>query len=209
MQKCVALAVIVGLAAGIGSCTPNRVTDSTSYDTVTTTYDKQFNFAAARTYAMPDSVIHFVPEGETDEIPHSADETILSEVRRQMGLAGYTEVPIQSSPKPSVVLLTAATTRDYLVTYWYDYCGYWGWYYPPGYGCGGWYYPGNVQVYSYTTGTLLIFMLDGQTLGEGQARAQGVWTAGINAVLGSTRTTNLVQQYIAQAFNQSPYLKTN
>jgi len=83
-----------------------------------------------------------------------------------------------------------------------------GWGYGPGWGGG---YPYVPVVTSYTTGTLIIDMIDPNNPNTSEEIIPIIWSAFLNGlVTGSeasiqTRVTNGINQ----AFDQSPYLGTN
>jgi hypothetical protein len=117
---------------------------------------------------------------------------------------GWTKVDVNSDP--DVQLLPAAWTTTTIVSggYW---GGYYCWWYPYYCGGGGWYYP-YYPVSSYSTGTMVISMIDAKHEGT-DGGLPLVWTAAMNGLLSGTYETNRVNQGIDQAFKQSPYLKTN
>ena len=69
-----------------------------------------------------------------------------------------------------------------------------------------WYYPGYWYAYSYTTGTVVLGMIDGRPQAAGQ-QVPLVWSAGVNGVLdGQAANITIATAGINQAFQQSPYL---
>ncbi len=73
----------------------------------------------------------------------------------------------------------------------------WGWYYP--------YYP-PVYVTSYTTGTLIMNLMDKAVVSaNGNLVLQ--WTGAVNGVMNYTYDATRVNAAIDKAFDQSPYLK--
>ena len=102
-----------------------------------------------------------------------------------------------------VILLRATAIENYNAYTSYGWGSYWG------YGWGG-YYPwvGGTVVYSYTTGTLLIDMIDVGNIDVDNETYPSAWGAGINGLLegSSTDTRNRLSTSISQAFVQSPYI---
>jgi hypothetical protein len=84
--------------------------------------------------------------------------------------------------------------------YWW---GYYGWYYPyyP-------YYPYSYS-YSYSTGSLVMDLVDVKNVPPGQERARVLWTNFSNGVLGVSSTTALAVDAVNQAFAQSLYINAN
>jgi len=201
---------IAWLALAATACYPDRSVDSTTeFASVTTLFDKAAPFASITKYALPDTVL-YVPKEEGKEVPAVTQSAILSAIRTNLNKLGWTEV-INARTTPVDVYVTAAVASQTYVGWVYDYWGYWGWYpyWPPGYGPGyGWGYPGYWYPYSYTTGSVVMGMIDGRPQASGQ-RVPLVWTGAVNGVLADA-TTNIAiaTKGIDQAFQQSPYLKT-
>jgi len=191
------------------SCYPDYGLTTSDYDTVVTLYDNTENFNKP-TYAMPDTVVHFVNEGDEDKIDHSKDALILSSIESNMTKLGYQRVPVDTTQNPpGFVMLVGVTTTDNYGAVWWPGWGYWpGWGWWGGYP--GWGYPGGGAVYNYKTGTIFITMLDPEKLNSGDQTFGAVWLARINGLLSSSLDTSTrIKQRINDAFNQSPYLGAN
>jgi hypothetical protein len=190
------------------SCYPDYGLTTSDYDTVITLYDNSANFNKP-TYAMPDTVVHFVEDGQEDNVDRSKDALILSTIQSNMSNLGYARVPVDTTANPPgfVILVGVTTTDNYGQAYYpgWGYWGGWGWWggYP------GWGYPGGSVIYSYTTGSIFMSMLDPDK--ENSDNTYGaVWLARINGVLSSSlNTSTRITQRINDAFNQSPYLGAN
>jgi len=172
-------------------------------DVVVTSFEEDFNFAEQGTYSLPDKIVKLEGSiidngGEPEYLPEAATAQILARIRTNMTNLGWTE---QEDPELADVGLLPAVWTNTTVYYWYDY---WCWYYP--YYCGyGWGYP---SVSSYTTGTFLMTMVVNDEV-QYPAGPFRVWTAGINGLLSGAYDITRVNNGIDQAFEQSPYLKTN
>jgi len=190
----------LGIIFLLGACYPEGPEYYEDLDIVYTNYDDQFDFASQGVYSIPDNIVKIegdLAEGEDPEFVQEPYNTqILNLIKANMEALGWT---VTEDPDNADLVLFPAVWTNTTVYYWYDY---WCWYYP--YYCGwGWGYP---SVSSYTTGTLLMTLVaDGQEYIE-PAR---VWTAGINGLLSGAYNTSRVTKAIDQAFEQSPYLKTN
>jgi len=191
------------------SCYPDYGLTTADYDTVITLYDKDADFKKP-TYAMPDSVVHLVAEGEEDNVDRSKDALILSTIQSNMTSLGYTKVDTTNPDAPDFVILVGVTvTENYGQAYYpgWGYWGGWGWWGGyPGYGYGG----GSV-IYSYTTGSIFMSMIDPDKI-NADGTYGAVWLARINGVVSSSSTINVssrITQRINDAFNQSPYLGAN
>ena len=193
----------LGICVLLAACHPTGVDSINDYSTVTTTHDATFNFAAARTYSLPNQVISVgVPDAGTPPIPVNpqTQNAILSSIQTQMNARGYTQVPPSANPD---LIATAALLQVTNITYYYDYwCAYWGYYYPcyP-------YYPPVAGISSYTVGTIAIDLATPQPTSN---KYGGVWTAIVRGVSsGSVNTDSArIASGVAQAFIQSPYVES-
>ena len=193
------------------SCYPDYGLTTSDYDTVITVFDNDANFKKP-TYAMPDTVVHFVEEGTSeDDIDRSKDALILQTIENNMTSLGYERVPVDiTSDAPGFVILVGVTVTDNYAAVSYPGWGYWGgWGWWGGYP--GWGYPGGTVVYSYTTGTIFMSMLDPDKINSDETFG-AVWLARINGVVSNSSSSNVttrITQRINEAFNQSPYLGAN
>lgn len=188
------------------SCYPDYGLSVTDYDTVITLFDSEADFNKP-TYAMPDSVVHFVDEGTSeDDIDRSKDQLILSTVANNMAALGYTRVTDSTAAAPAFAVLVGVTTSDNYTTVWYPGWGYWyGWGWWGGYP--GWGYPGGSVTYSYTTGTIFITMINPDKLNPDTQTYGAVWLARLNGILSNAVNSNQrITQGINSAYSQSPYL---
>ncbi len=191
------------------SCYTDYGLTNADYDTVITLFDNNANFNKP-TYAMPDTIVHFVEEGKEDDIDRSKDALILQTIVNNMTILGYERVPVDTSANaPGFVILVGVTVTDNYGTAYYPGYGYWGgWGWWGGYP--GWGYPGGSVTYSYTTGTIFMTMIDPEKLNSGSQTFGAVWLARINGILSSSASTSSrITQRINDAFNQSPYLGAN
>ena len=194
------------------SCYPDYGLTQSDYDTVITLYDNDANFKKP-TYAMPDTVVHLVEEGDEDNIDRSKDALILSTIASNMTRLGYERVPVDTTmDAPGFVIIAGVTVTDNYGTAYYPGWGYWGgWGWWGGYP--GWGYPGGTVTYSYTTGTIFMTMLDPDkdNIIDGN-KFGAVWLARLNGVVSNSSTINVsnrITTRINEAFNQSPYLGAN
>lgn len=207
-----ALLVVTLSAAGVLflSCYPDYGLGISDYDMVLTGYDRSIDFGKLQTYAMPDTVLHPVPEGKTDDLSRDYDELIISRVAENMAKYGYTRItdPAQTV---DVVILLSALKSDWQVYNYYP-PGWWGWY--PWYPGGPWYpwYPGYGTSYEFSTGTLFITMIDPENIDPENKAVSTWWGALLNGLAGGDTPSGVrqrIQSGINEAFAISPYLKTN
>lgn len=186
-------------------CYPGGAEYYDETDIVYTNYDKNYDFKSKGTYSLPDKIVKVTgdPNAPPEYINDIYGVPILDEIDAQMQALGWTKVDVNATP--DVQVLPAAWTSTTVI-----YGGYWGnywcWYYP--YYCGGgWYYP-YYPVTTYTTGTLVMTLVDPNAEStDGSKRVS--WSAAINGLLSGTYDVNRVLNGVDQAFAQSPYLKTN
>lgn len=196
------LAVAVMILAG---CYPGEISSVEELDLVVTLYDKDADFAALKTYAMPDSILHICDMQAQEqncppELTRQYDAQILSLIEQNLQSGGFTKVA--DPQQADVIVVVAANATDFYGVY---YPWWWDWYYPyyPE-----WYYPSYAVAYEFTTGTLIIGMFDPDKAEVQNQRYGATWFAAINGLLGEggnpqTRITTTINQ----AFAQSTYLR--
>jgi hypothetical protein len=205
MKKRISIVLIVTSVLLLWGCYPQGPEYVEDLDVVLTKHNKDYDFTAKATYAMPEEIVKItgdVIEGEEPSfIPDANAQVMLTTVANNMADLGWVRVDIEDDP--DVLLLPAAwetTTIYYYYDYWYYwYGGYWGWYYP--------YYP-PVYASSYTTGTLLMSIADPAIISADGNRINQ-WSGAINGVLTGYFDANRINEAINKAFAASPYLKTN
>lgn len=207
LKRNIPVALALGALLFTG-CYPDGADYISDYDLVYTNYSPSFNFKAATTYSIPDSiplVTGDLAEGETPDFVNAQySDVILDRVRQNMNSRGWQEVEV--GQEPDVVMLASAIKSEN-VSYYYYYGGYWGWYYPY-YGYG-WYYPGYYPTYtSYTSGSLVLQMV----VPDEPSATDNIpvmWVAVLNSVLegSSLDLIDRLETNVDQAFTQSEYLK--
>lgn len=172
-------------------------------DLVYTNYDPATNFTAKRTYAIPDKIMKIDDDLINGSDPNFIKEPyatqLLDKINQNMINNGWQKVSKDANPD----VLLAPVAYELTTTYYYG-GGYWDWWYGGWYG---WYYPYPVTT-SYSTGSLIVTMVDPTNLSpDGKMRA--VWGFIINGLLEGT-SAEFAARYtkgINQAYTQSPYLK--
>jgi hypothetical protein len=190
--------LIIGMMVG---CYPQGPEYYEDLDLVYTNYDSDFDFGSKGTYYMPDKIVKITGDIGADEGPDFVKEPyntqILNMIADNMTALGYTRT---YDDQEADLLFFPASWTNTTVYYWYDY---WCWYYP--WYCGGWGW-GYPSVSTYTTGTLVMALA---ATGSDYLEPEKVWTAAVNGLLSGNYNTSRIEQGIDQAFEQSPYLKTN
>ena len=171
---------------------------------VLTTVDNGPALAAARTFALPDTVIDL--PANSANIGHESAAAIVTRVR-----ASWTDIGRSIIAKPDVVVLIAASER--LQTGWayVDWYGAWGYlpYWGPAVGStSAWGVPGGAIPFSFAAGTVLVTMLDLRNQRSNVDDIPLLWAAAVDGVItGPTSTLDRALLGIDQAFVQSPYLR--
>jgi hypothetical protein len=201
-------------------------------DVTLTYYDTTYNFQAAGTYAIRDSVgiiSDYLSDSEIDNFYKNGggNDEIKALVRTNMNALGYTEVSADQNFDLGINLVIAAVenTEYYSYGWWYGYYPYYGWYY------GGWYpyygYPWYSYSYTYQQGALLMELADGESIRTYREWAEGktqgeienadpdevpninfVWQGIVSGIAGTEKSYNQqrAERGINEAFDQSPYL---
>ncbi len=196
-------------------CYPSEDLTVSELDIVVTIPDQSEDYGRFQTFAVPDSVVR-VGQDESDEGPGPFDDLMLDLVRSNLTALGYVEEENPETFPPDLVVLVELLVVDNIVVgpaypIWPGW-GWWGGWYP-GWGFGpGWggYYPW-VPVGQYTTGTVILDMIDPAQADDMDETVPIIWSAFINGlVTGSdAEVETRIVTNINQAFDQSPYLGSN
>jgi hypothetical protein len=216
------LAPVAAIAIIISSCYPNNGTVySSSLDTVMTLFDETIDYTKFKTYSMPDTIINICDDSNSADcvdLKDTYDQEILDLIAQNLQNLGYTrEMDPETNGADVFVFVSKVATKN-VNAYSYPWWGYWGYYpgwgYPgyPGYPGGGWnpWYPwGGTVVYTYTTGSVLIEMIDPNSGNTNAGTVNSVWAGGMNGLVDGSDVANRLQNNINQMFIQSAYLKAN
>src|SRR5262245_54365274 len=100
----------LGTVLGLGACEDNaNFVQPISARAVTVFKDSTFNFTSLRTFAMPDTVVHFIPvSGPALNVSRQFDQVALDRVRQNLLVRGYTQVANPATTRPDFIVLVAA-----------------------------------------------------------------------------------------------------
>lgn len=183
--------------------------------TVYTQYDEVADFSSASTYYLPDSILTIGDGMKAIYWKDDNAQSLLAQVASEMNLRGYQRSEKKESADLGIQLTYVETNTQ--VTGWVG--GGWGWdswwspsFWGPYWG-GGWYYPYPVS-YSYSTGTMVMEMVDLRNAPVDettQTQLPVIWQAVSSGLLSSSNHFNLqlVERAIDQSFTQSPYIQNN
>ena len=217
------LVPMAGLLAGLGGLAGLSACNESSNlilpvitKVVTVFKDSSFNFTTLHTFAMPDTVVHFVPlTGTPLDVSRQFDQTALDRVRQDLIARGYTEVTNARTVRPDFVVLVGATaTQNYnaFVGYsWFSVWGFysgWGWYAPGFDTTWGIVYPwfGVVGVTAFERGTLVVDLIPTSSVNATARTIKSAWTGVAASLLDGTIDTNTIDAAIDEMFRLSPYL---
>lgn len=198
-------------ACALGGCMKSPDTDElSSAFVVQTAKDPDASFGGYKTYFLSDTIRTKTTNPNDSLWFDDKAKQLINTVKTNMSARGYTLVDRASKPDLGLGL-SAIKDLNIGVIYpgwWWGYWGYWGgcyWGYcgyPPYYGWGG-------MLYSIPTGTLILDMIDLKNAKNNNALTV-LWNAVMSGGLGSTSNDiQLGVNGIQQAFDQSPYVKTN
>jgi hypothetical protein len=202
--KVLSLAAIVFLMT---QCYPEGPVYVDELDLVYTNYDPGYGFAAKHTFAVPDKIMKIDDDlangGGPNYVKDIYATPMLTRIVQNMTSNGWSQVDVDKNPD----VLLAPVAYELTTTYYYGSGGYWDWWYGGYYPGGGWYYPYPVTT-SYSTGSLIVTMLDPNDV-SADDKMRAVWGFVVNGLLeGSTTEFNArITKGINQAFTQSAYLK--
>jgi hypothetical protein len=215
----ISLLFLLGLIIAYG-CYPGGGSISDDYTIVRTQYDTDYDFGSKKTYYMPDTMAFST---NVDEDLIDADEldkyeaVFLNAVERNMDLRGYERVTDTNeiiANGVDLVVFPGAILSENTGSVWWPGYGWWGGYYPPGWGWGGgWYYPpgwgGYWSYYSYTSGSAIINLADYDSYDDTDGELIYIeWDVLINGLFQGVNV-NKIDALVNQAFQQSKYIKSN
>lgn len=212
------------IVAGLSACYP--IGDDLTYedlDIAVSMYDKDYytpsgknDFQNFQTFVIPDTIIHIIEEGDDDDIGRKYDQEIINHVRANLEFLGYDEEMDPESNAPDIVVTISITVSDHTIYTWYPYWGWYWPYYPKGttdLPANNYYYPwypwyGWGSTYSYTSGTIILEMVDISRIDPSEEKVPVIWAGLVNGVVGGPEEGLKVRVSggIDQCFDQSPYL---
>jgi len=204
-MKLLKLFSFIVLSLLLAQCYPGGPEYIDQYDLVYTNHDPEYGFASKKTYSIPDKIMKIDDDlisGEgTNFVKDTYAKPMLDQINKKMSEYGWTKV--DPSAKPDVSL--APVAYELTTTVYWGYGGYWDWWYGGWYG---WYYPYYPVATSYSTGSLIVTMVDPNDV-SADDKARVAWNFVINGLLegSSVDFTARFTKGINQAFEQSPYLK--
>src|SRR5437899_1958826 len=104
VQSLLAIALMC-CAAFIVSCTTDYNLEVKDYDTALTLYNKSADFASYKYFLMPDTIVHILPAGGTDDISRKYDAVVLQNVISNFQSRGYVRILDTVTNKPDFVVV--------------------------------------------------------------------------------------------------------
>lgn len=193
----------------------NLIVQPIPVNIVTTFKDSTFNFNVLRTFAMPDTVVHFAPVvGSPTPISRDFDRTILDRTRQDFLARGYVQVTPSASVIPDFIVLVGATESDNFNAFVsYNWFTIWGfspvWVFNPNFNDSWIYvYPWfpALGTTAYERGTLVISLTPTLTVNPLAQSITAAWAGVATGLANGTQTNASVTAAIDEMFRQSPYL---
>jgi Domain of unknown function (DUF4136) len=208
----------LGIALGLAACEDGDLNfvQPISARAVTVFKDSTFNFTTLRTFAMPDTVVHFnPPTGVPLNISRQFDQVTLDRVRQNFLARGYTQVANPATTRPDFVVLVAVTaTPSYNAWIGYSWFSVWGFY--SGWG---WFQPGFTTAWrivypwfgvvgttAYEAGTLIVDLIPTSSVNVTTRTIRSAWAGVASALFNGVVDANTVDAAVDQMFALSPYL---
>ena len=198
------------------ACYPEEDFIENELGLVITEYNDQINFSDYQSYGLPSQIIKFKDGVLITDEESPIDRTILSNIRTEMTTQGYTEEIDLINNKPDLLVLLVAQQDAIKQVDNYPLWGWWDWWGNP---FPWWEFDGNWSGISpalpisekTNVGTLRITMIDIKNANNTKKEVNIPWNAILNGLIAedSAIDESNVTDGIKQAFQQSPYLKTN
>ena len=215
---------MLGVLILLSGCYPEGAEFADELDLVVSLENKEVNYDNYQSFFMEERVVVLSNADEEEFLDADQAEFLTSELKGRLFEYGWTEADTAVDTPDAVVLITVLENVNVDVVGGGWGWGSWGgWGYWGGYPSGGYYpwypgYPGYccyTSIYAYTTGSIIIEMLDpAMAIQEGDNDPDPmpvVWGGGINGYLeGSVSNRRArVRSGLDQMFEDSPYLNNN
>ena len=210
MKKLFLLFIVAALSSTI--CTVfNEDYDETVEQFVSVAYrSADTDFSQFKTFVVADSIL-YVDSDKSVRKKNNLTEEVKSAVTSELTSLGYSVAAAGQAPDMIVDLayLVSTTTTIYPGYWWgWDYWWYYDWYYPSYYPFYPYYpYPMYPVATSYSTGSLIIEIVDYANMSEG-SNPPIVWHGLVRSILNSSHTSQERAQAIGQCFDMMPPVNT-
>ena len=167
-------------------------------------FDNNADFSGYKTYAFYKKGIDKVEISDLDK------KRILRAIEAQLTAKGMVK-----SEDPDLLVNIFTKSREKIDVYNNKYYGWYPWYYGygfgyygPGYGLYYPWYPTAGVSYSYTTGSIMINMIDPSRADQNAEQIPSIWVGFLNGLVADSQQNNAerISEGIDQLFEQSPYL---
>ena len=197
----------------LGSCATYPGVDSRLAEDLVdiTKYDVNTSFTQFRTYSIVDSVTVIKNGKDSTHVLNPQAQALLDQIITNMNARGYTRVD-RKTGKPDLGINVAAvkiTNFSFYYPGWY--WDYYGWYDPFYWGYPGddyWYpyYPPEISVYS--SGTVIIDLLDLKNAAAHDNKLYVIWNAYIRGLITGYHTVQDILDNVDQCFAQTPQIRS-
>ena len=173
-----------------------------------TKYDVTVNFNDYKTFSIVPAVA-YINGKDSSTLTDANAMALLDRISKNMISRGFVAPTGTNKPDLGINVTAVKTTNTtvYSPGWYWGYPGYYspGWWGYPDYGYGYPYYP--TYITSYSTGTVLIDMVDLKTPVDGKVMVK--WNAYIRGLLTGDHTKSEVLSSVDQAFKQTPAIQTS
>ncbi|MFC5412638.1 DUF4136 domain-containing protein [Larkinella bovis] len=199
-----------GIGSGISSCRPDALSDLTPEDSQVfiTNRDQSVNFAAYKTFSLPDSVVQ-ISNDQAQLSNTGLEPPFLNRLAQELTNRGYQRVSRKDSADLGVAVMLVNNSyvgvssmpfSPYYLDYWgYGGLGGWGGYSP--------YYPSYYSFYEVSDTYWLIQAIDLKHPNTTDKELKVVWQAQIrgNGIFDAAS----IDSILTRVFEQSAYLRAN
>jgi hypothetical protein len=206
--------LLISLVVTMGGCRKEPLLGQlTNEPVVATYYDRGTDFNSLNTFCLPPTVGLISSTDPNDTLLGAVKAAqILGRLNTRLTESGFNSVDISQNPDMVANVFVIKDLNSNTVVspgYWWGYGGYYDPYY--------WGYPGSYYYYPYTytytyeTGTLVIELVDVKHRIQNNNKLFVSWNMLASGVLSDSNSDNMQMALdaIDQAFEQSPYLKSN
>ncbi len=215
-------AIWLPLALGLTACDDDEDIDIIGplpiVSAVAVFADTTVDFGAMNTFALADTVVHFVPAtGAALPVSRAFDQDIINSVRANFLARGYVEELNPDSIRPDfVVLISGTATENRAVFLSYPWFATWGFYSGLGWFTGfdnswGIAYPWRLTtpLTFYPRGTLIVDLIPTLSVNPLGKTVTAAWSGVASGALTGNRTAADFDAAIDQMFLLAPYLRSD
>ena len=210
---------MIMITLALGGCYPQGATYVDELDMTVTIKNSDIDYNNYQTFYIHDTVALVSNNSKDEYLEQDAADFLTEQFRMRMLELGWQEVtnPQADTPDVAILMTVLENVTTNIIGGGWGYGGWygWGWW---GYPCCGYYpgYPGYccyTSIYQYTTGSLIIEMLDPKNAEQDgdKWKIPVVWHGGLNGYAEGSKANirSRVEKSMDQMVTDSPYLDKN